>query len=92
MFLKLFFLTISFAKSKKPVSYTHLLHQAGLQHGQANVVDTGISGNDAAGIGHYFLGDVEHRHHTEGGSSVAAGIPENKKQRHSNESRCARCV
>ena len=39
------------------------LHQAGLQHGKPNVVDTGISGNDAAGIGHYFLGDVEHRHH-----------------------------
>ena len=39
------------------------LHQAGLQHGQANVVDMGISGNDAAGIGHYLLGDVEHRHH-----------------------------
>ena len=39
------------------------LHQAGLQHGQANVVDTGISGNDAAGIGHHILGDVEHRHH-----------------------------
>ena len=39
------------------------LHQAGLQHGQANVVDMGISGNDAAGIGHYLLGDVEHCHH-----------------------------
>ena len=39
------------------------LHQAGLQHGKPNVVDTGVSGNDAAGIGHYFLGDVEHRHH-----------------------------
>ena len=43
-------------------SYIHL-HQAGLQHGQTNVVDTGVSGNDAAGIGHYLLGDVEHRHH-----------------------------
>ena len=43
-------------------SYIHL-HQAGLQHGQTNVVDPCISGNDAAGIGHYFLGDVEHRHH-----------------------------
>ncbi len=43
-------------------SYIHL-HQAGLQHGQANVVDTGVSGNDAAGIGHHLLGDVEHRHH-----------------------------
>ena len=39
------------------------LHQAGLQHGQANVVDTGISGNDAAGIGYHLLGDIEHRHH-----------------------------
>ena len=26
----------------------------------------------------------------ENGGSVAAGIPENKKQRHSNESRCAK--
>ena len=43
-------------------SYIHL-HQAGLQHGQTNVVDMGVSGNDAAGIGHYFLGDIEHRHH-----------------------------
>ena len=43
-------------------SYIHL-HQAGLQHGQTNVIDTGVSGNDAAGIGHYLLGDVEHRHH-----------------------------
>ena len=43
-------------------SYIHL-HQAGLQHGQTNVVDTGISGNDAAGIRHHLLGDVEHRHH-----------------------------
>ena len=34
-----------------------------MQHGQANVVDTGVSGNDAAGIGHHLLGDVEHRHH-----------------------------
>ena len=39
------------------------LHQAGLQHGQTNVVDTGVSGNDAAGIGHYLLGDIEYRHH-----------------------------
>ena len=39
------------------------LHQAGLQHGQTNVVDTGVSGNDAAGIGHHLLGNVEHRHH-----------------------------
>ena len=43
-------------------SYIHL-HQAGFQHRQANVVDTGVSGDDAAGIGHYLLGDVEHRHH-----------------------------
>ena len=43
-------------------AYIHL-HHAGLQHGQTNVVDTGVSGNDAAGIGHYLLGDVEHRHH-----------------------------
>ena len=39
------------------------LHQAGLQHGQANVVDTGISGNDAAGIGHHLLCQVKDRHH-----------------------------
>ena len=39
------------------------LHQAGLQHGKPNVVDTGISGNDAAGIGHHLLGDIKHRHH-----------------------------
>ena len=31
-----------------------------------------------------------HRHHTEGSGSVAAGISEYKKQRHSNESRCAK--
>ena len=43
-------------------AYIHL-HQAGFQHRQANVVDTGISGNDAAGIGHHLLGDVEHCHH-----------------------------
>ena len=36
-------------------AYIHL-HQAGLQHGKPNVVDTGVSGNDAAGIGHYLLG------------------------------------
>ena len=34
-----------------------------MQHGQANVVHSGVSGNDAAGIGHHLLGDVEHRHH-----------------------------
>ena len=43
-------------------SYIHL-HQAGLQHGQTNIVDTGVSGDDAAGIGHHLLGNVEHRHH-----------------------------
>lgn len=43
-------------------SYIHL-HQAGLQHGQANVVDTGVSGNDAAGIGHNFLRKVKDCHH-----------------------------
>ena len=30
-----------------------------------------------------------HRHHAEGGGSVAAGVPENKKQRLSLECRCA---
>ena len=49
-------------KQPEQGAYIHL-HQAGFQHRQANVVDTGVSGNDAAGIGHYFLGDVEHRHH-----------------------------
>ena len=39
------------------------LHQAGLQHRQTNVVDTGISGNDAAGICHDLLRHIEHRHH-----------------------------
>ena len=43
-------------------AYIHL-HQAGFQHRQANVVDTGVSGDDAAGIGHHLLGDVEHCHH-----------------------------
>ena len=43
-------------------SYIHL-HQAGLQHGQTNVIDTGVPGDDAAGIRHYLLGNVEHRHH-----------------------------
>ena len=43
---------------------THVhLHQAGLQHGQANVVDTGVSCDDAAGIGHYLLCQVKDRHH-----------------------------
>ena len=49
-------------KQPEQGSYIHL-HQAGFQHGQANVVDTGVSGDDAAGIGHYLLGDVEHCHH-----------------------------
>ena len=31
-----------------------------------------------------------HRHHAEGGGSVAAGLSENKKQRHSNECRCTK--
>ena len=39
------------------------LHQAGFQHRQANVVNTGVSGNDAAGIGHYLLCQVKDRHH-----------------------------
>ena len=43
-------------------SYVHL-HQAGLQHGKPNVVDAGVSGDDAAGIGHHLLGNVEYRHH-----------------------------
>ena len=43
-------------------SYVHL-HQAGLQHGKPNVVDAGVSGDDAAGIGHHLLGDIEYRHH-----------------------------
>ena len=43
-------------------SYIHL-HQAGLQHGQTNVIDTGVSGNDAAGIGHHLLCQVKDRHH-----------------------------
>ena len=43
-------------------SYIHL-HQAGLQHGQANVVDAGVSGNDAAGIGHHLLCQVKDCHH-----------------------------
>ena len=49
-------------KQPEQGAYIHL-HQAGFQHRQANVVDTGVSGNDAAGIGHHLLGDVEHRHH-----------------------------
>ena len=43
-------------------SYIHL-HQAGFQHRQANIVDTGVSGNDAAGIGHNFLRKVKDCHH-----------------------------
>ena len=49
-------------KQPEQGAYIHL-HQAGLQHGQTNVIDTGVSGNDAAGIGHHLLGDVEHRYH-----------------------------
>ena len=43
-------------------AYIHL-HQAGLQHRQANVVDTGVSSNDAAGIRHHLLCQVKDRHH-----------------------------
>jgi len=43
-------------------SYIHL-HQAGLQHGQANVVDTGVPCDDAAGIGHHLLCQIKDRHH-----------------------------
>ena len=39
------------------------LHQTGLQHGQTNVVDTGVSGDDAAGIRHHLLCQVKDRHH-----------------------------
>ena len=39
------------------------LHQAGFQHRQANVVDTGVSGDDAAGIRHHLLCQVKDRHH-----------------------------
>ena len=39
------------------------LHQAGFQHRQANLIDTSVSGDDAAGIGNDFLCQVEHRHH-----------------------------
>ena len=49
-------------KQPEQGSYIHL-HQAGLQHGQANVVDTGVSGDDAAGIGHHLLCQVKDRHH-----------------------------
>ena len=49
-------------KQPEQGSYIHL-HQAGLQHGQANVVDTSVSGNDAAGIGHNFLRKVKDCHH-----------------------------
>ncbi len=49
-------------KQPEQRAYIHA-HQAGFQHRQANVVDTGVSGNDAAGIGHHLLGDVEHCHH-----------------------------
>ena len=49
-------------KQPEQGSYIHL-HQAGFQHRQANVVDTGVSGNDAAGIGHHLLCQVKDRHH-----------------------------
>ena len=49
-------------KQPEQGAYIHL-HQAGFQHRQANVVDTGISGNDAAGIRHYLLCQVKDRHH-----------------------------
>ena len=49
-------------KQSEQGAYIHL-HQAGFQHRQANVVDTGVSGNDAAGIGHNFLRKVKDCHH-----------------------------
>ena len=49
-------------KQPEQGSYIHL-HQAGFQHRQANVVDTGVSGDDAAGIGHHLLCQVKDRHH-----------------------------
>ena len=49
-------------KQPEQGAYIHL-HQAGLQHGQTNVVDTGISGNDTAGIRHHLLCQVKDRHH-----------------------------
>ena len=49
-------------KQPEQGAYIHL-HQAGFQHRQANVVDTGISGDDAAGIGHHLLCQVKDRHH-----------------------------
>ena len=49
-------------KQPEQGAYIHL-HQAGLQHRQANVVDTGVSGDDAAGIGHHLLCQVKDRHH-----------------------------
>ena len=45
------------------IGLSMLQSSAGLQHGKPNVVDTGVSSNDAAGIGHHLLGDIEHRHH-----------------------------
>ena len=48
-------------KQPEQGSYVHL-HQAGFQHRQANVVDTGISGNDTAGIRHHLLCQVKDRH------------------------------
>ena len=49
-------------KQPEQGAYIHL-HQAGFQHRQANVVDTGISGNDTAGIRHHLLCQVKDRHH-----------------------------
>ena len=48
-------------KQPEQGSYIHL-HQAGFQHRQSNVVDTGVSGDDAAGIGYYLLCQVKDRH------------------------------
>ena len=49
-------------KQPEQGAYIHL-HQACFQHRQANVVDTGISGNDATGIRHHLLCQVKDRHH-----------------------------
>ena len=39
------------------------LHQTGFQHGKPYIVHSGIASDDAAGICHDFLGEVEYRHH-----------------------------
>ena len=49
-------------KQPEQGAYIHL-HQAGFQHGKTNVIDTGVSGDDAAGIGHNLLCQVKDRHH-----------------------------